>query len=276
MNFKTFSFIGTLVLGVSISAQAAGIYDVKNKKDITHEELLTQLDQVDQIIVGEKHFDPIILNESSSILIDWQVRKHQPVTFAWEFLNWSDQLKVQAAFQQVKTGEISAYDFIIQIFGADADEIAYVPMISAAAFAQADILAVNLSRTEKAPVVANGISALDPKLLPNGFALGSQAYRDRFVAAMGGHGDPAKIQNYFEAQCLVDDVIAYHLTQSAVTPLSFLLIGDFHSSYFDGVMARLSARDGVRKRALIQFVENKSEATDATYGDVADYVFYQQ
>ena len=264
-----------LVLGTAAQAQASGIYDVKNKKEITRSELLKELDHVDQIIVGEKHFDKFILNESSSLMVDWQERKNQTVTFAWEFLNWIDQQRIQEIFLRVKTGEISAFDFNTLIFGAGASEIAYLPMIAAAAYIQADILAVNLSREEKAPVVRDGISALDPKLLPVGFALGGEAYFERFVTAMGGHGDPAKIQNYFEAQCLVDDVIADHLTKETITPLSFLLIGDFHTSYHDGVIARLVARDVARKRALIQFVTHQSEATDPHYGDLADYVFYQ-
>jgi uncharacterized iron-regulated protein len=273
MNFKTLSTLFILFLGITNGAHAVVIYDVKNKKQITRAEFLNQLDGVDQIVVGEKHYDSFILNESSSLMLDWQQRKNQPLTFAWEFLNVNDQARVNENFARVKAGELSAFDFITLVFGLGASEVAYVPMITAALDARAELLAVNLSRAEKASVVTGGISALDPLLLPPGFALGSVQYFERFEAAMGGHTTPEKLANYFAAQCLVDDVSAYRLTHHVQTPLSFLLIGEFHSSFNDGVMERLRIRAPHQKRALIQFVADVSESYDVKYGALADYLF---
>ena len=102
---------------------------------------------------------------------------------------------------------------------------------------------------------------------------------------MSGHASTDQINNFFAAQCLVDDVIALHLSSAISSPLSFLIIGNFHTAYQDGVLARLQKRDPKTTRALVH-LELKSDypttkdqldyINSARYGTISDWVIFAE
>ena len=89
---------------------------------------------------------------------------------------------------------------------------------------------------------------------------------------------PATSTVSYAAQCLVDDVSAMHFTHDRETRSAFLVIGEFHARYFDGVWKRIEARSHVQSRLLIRIAESGDESdwpavlNHAKYGPAADYV----
>jgi uncharacterized iron-regulated protein len=276
--FLTFSFI--------LGAQAdwdGKILNVRTKQNIPRSELLTDLSLNNIIVIGEKHYTKEVQVEEGKIISDVVAYSNKENDFSlfWEFLNASSQNETQSLFNQVIAHEISVADFLIKTQGS-AKAVIYSPMIEATANLGGQIFGGNLSRDEKAPVVSGGLAALDPKLLPPDFKLGGANYLERFTEVMSGHATPEQIINYFAAQSLVDDSIAYHLFQDSKTSLSFLVIGAFHSMYSDGVVARLKERDSNSKIVNIEIIDCSDYTTQEIeglylndkYGDKADFIVF--
>lgn len=254
------------------------IIEVLTKREIAREELVEKMALVDEVVVGEKHDTASIQNSEAKLFADFARVKRERVTFAWEFFNWSEKAKIDEAYAKFSDEKLSSDEFLKAVFGEKSPNLTYAPLMDVVKAAGADLLATNLTREEKAPVSKAGIGALDPKLLPPGFEVGGSAYYDRFVEAMGGHGDPAKLPNYFAAQSLVDDVVALHLAGDRSTQSVFLVIGEFHSRYFDGVWKRLEKRSNAKTRMLVQ-IANPSDESDWSlvlnhpkFGPLADYL----
>lgn len=272
-------FIAALI-GVAPAA-ADVIYDVRTGAPITRKELLNQIMVMDTLIVGEKHYSPKVQIETAQVLSEWSELRKEAVTLAWEFLNWSDRARVQPLYKMFVDGLIDSAGLLKAIFGGSVtQEVVYAPIFDVIKKNGGYLLETNLSRAEKAPVTKGGIKDLDPSLLPPDFQVGSANYLERFTAAMAGHVDPSKIQNYFEAQCLVDDVAAYRIRTEAQTKGVFMLIGSFHMLYGDGVEARIRHRSPSRLpiSILIDDAADYPESERAAlfnhvkYGKIADYV----
>jgi hypothetical protein len=144
-------------------------------------------------------------------------------------------------------------------------------------------LGVNLSREEKAPAVEKGLSGMDPALVPPGFALGGADYFKRFHEAMAAHAPtPEKLQNYYVAQCLTDDAMAYHIAEHTGTERNFLITGSFHMEYNDGVVTRLKARLPGKQVVTVRildtsdYIEEELDGLikDKSYGPTADYLMF--
>lgn len=272
-----------VILGalVQVACASEQILDVHANREMTRKELIEKIGKADELIVGEKHYTKSIQRAEARLFRDYARERGEAVTFAWEFWDWRDEAKLQDAYRKFRSYEIKSDEFLKTLFGEKNYNPTYAPLLKAVRDAGADVLAVNLSRAEKTPVIKGGISALDPKLLPAGFEMGGKDYYDRFVLAMEGHGDPATYPNYFAAQSLVDDVIAFHIDRDRPTRSLFLLIGEFHTSYFDGVWKRASLRSREsRLRYLIQ-IANRGDHSDwdpilhhPKYGDLADFVIF--
>jgi hypothetical protein len=98
---------------------------------------------------------------------------------------------------------------------------------------------------------------------------------------MQDHVPPDKLSNYFDAQCLTDDVMAHTLLGSR-EPFKILVAGSFHTDYRDGAVARLAARAPSETVAAVRIVdasdyrepELPSVLWDERYGPVADFVVF--
>lgn len=254
------------------------IFDVQARRYVSRETLVDRLSGADDVVVGEKHDTASVQDAEARLFSDFARSRRVRVTFAWEFWNWNARDALQTAFAKYRADEIGGEAFLKAVFGEKNPELTYLPLMRAVKDAGAEVLATNLSRAEKSPVVQRGVGGLDPALLPPDFALGGADYYERFVAEMGGHGTPEELGNYFAAQSLVDDVAAYHFLYHRTTPSAFLLIGNFHARYFDGVWKRIAARSPNRKRILVEVADPGDETSwesvvhHPKYGASADYL----
>jgi uncharacterized iron-regulated protein len=270
-----------LVLSLVQTACASErILDVRERRFVSREVLIERLAEADDVIVGEKHDTASVQGAEAKLFEDFAKARRSRVTFAWEFWNWSERAKLEREFSKFRSGETTSEGFLRAVFGDKNPELTYLPLMEAVKSAGAEVLATNLTRSEKTPVVQRGLGALDPNLLPPGFELGGEDYRERFLAEMGGHGKPEEVTNYFAAQSLVDDVAAYHFVEHRLTPSAFLVIGNFHTRYFDGIWKRIEKRGGVRTRLLVEVAEHSDEndwgaiLNHPKYGSIADFLIF--
>lgn len=284
--------VGGLFLGSVAHAQwDQRVFKISSEgvsTELSQEALMKELRDVSTILIGEKHYTRAVQKAEARIIGD-VVRlsgSEKAFTTAWEFLNATSQDVTDQLYAQVVSGQMTPVQFLKMTQGVELSDI-YAPVIDVTRELGGKLLGVNLSRTQKTPVVKEGIGALDPTLLPPGFALGSEGYFDRFKSLMAGHGSPEKIQHYFEAQCLTDDVMAYHLVNTAVTPRKFLITGEFHTDFMDGAAARFKTRLKARPELPQDFAvvrifdasdyeqkELMGLLYDERYGKIADYVFF--
>lgn len=287
--------LGTMVLGTMVlcaevaqAGDAKGpwdgkIMDVAGETVLSLDELALRLQSSRLIVLGEKHYS-VPVQKAQATVLEAVVRRggaESRFTTAWEFLNVTSQPTTGNAFARFVAGEIDVLS-LLKILQGSAGAPTYAPILEATKALGGELLGVNLSRAEKAPVVERGIGAVDPALLPPGFEMGSEGYFERFRQAMEGHATPEQIRNYYAAQCLTDDVMAYHLLKDSAAPLKFLVVGSFHSDYSDGVVSRLRARAPRVTTKAVRFIDaaDYTEAElaqvqrDAQYGDIAEFVYF--
>ena len=266
------------------------VYDVSRQAFLSAGEVRAGLSGAQIVVLGEKHNTASVqLQEARAVEATLEANPWAAGSWVlgWEFLNRRDQKAIDELWSQFNGGELTTRELMDQLVGPGR-ESTYIPILEAASRFGGGLRGLNLSRDEKAPVVKGGIGALDPALIPPGFAMGGEGYRERFNAAMGGgHASPDQLDRYFQAQCLVDDVMAYSLLQGEAY-LRIEVSGSFHSDYFDAAIARIRARDAVSRLLSIRFVDaaDYTEAElipqlklsepvmDPKYGAIADWIWF--
>lgn len=276
-----------LILALASVAHAKNwdgiIYNVKTNSEITSAEYINDLSNFSIIVLGEKHYTPAVQFAQAKTIrnvVD-ATGKSGAFTTGWEFLNVTSQSVTDGLFTQVKSKQMSAATFLEKTQN-NSTSMSYGPIIDATALLGGKLLGMNLSRLEKAPVTEKGIEALDPKLLPPGFGYGTAGYFERFNEAMQGHATPEQVKNYYASQCLVDDVMAYHLLKDSNNELNFLIVGSFHTDFYDGAVNRIKIRSpGIAIVAVKIIDASDFEEKDLLeqvhsdqYGDIADYVYF--
>ncbi|MFA6237968.1 MAG: ChaN family lipoprotein [Bacteriovorax sp.] len=258
------------------------IFNAKSRLEIFQDEYIRELSKYKVIVLGEKHYTPAVqyAQEQTIRNVVAFTNKSGAFTTAWEFLNVTAQNETDRLFNQVKSKEITAENFIESTQGKK--DSGYASVIEATADLKGNLLGTNLSREEKKPVTENGIGALDPKLLPPDFDYGTRGYYERFELVMSGHATPEQIKNYYDSQCLVDDTIAYHLLKDSTNTLNFLIAGSFHTDFYDGAVHRMKSRQPGIKIVTVKIIDASDfeesellgEMHSEQYGDVADYVYF--
>ena len=279
--FILFALLGSVESSIA-SSWNGRILVAHENREVSLQEMAMNLVFARNVILGEKHNTPAVqLAQATVIESVVALAPQDRMTTAWEFLNDSDQPKIDVAFQQFSTGMISAEEFLTLTQGS-AKYKSYAPILEVTKKFHGQLIGVNLSRADKDPVTQGGIANAKPGTVPVGFEMGGKNYFERFVVSMQGHATEEQIQNYFASQCLTDDVIAEKMLLHSAADRRFLVVGSFHSDYFDGVVARLMKRAPDQPIAVVRFVDasdySESElqgfANDPKYGPVADFVYF--
>ncbi len=278
----------------SLAVQAAPNWDGRIYSTACGPERITENDFLDHavtyshLVLGEKHLTAAVQKRQAWVIEEVLARDFIPNQrwhLAWEFLNRSDQPSINQVVAQFLSGNGTAAETVTKLMGS-AQYATYAPLFEVLKRAKGNLVATNLSRAEKAPVVQGGIAALDPQLLPPDFMMGADDYFRRFSEAMGMHTTPEKLRNYFAAQCLTDDVIAHTWSQISDQERKFLIVGSFHSDFNDGVTARIRARAPSAPLLTVRFIDAadysaaelesqwQSLVIDPHYGPVADFVLF--
>jgi uncharacterized iron-regulated protein len=207
-----------------------------------------------------------------------------PISVGMEFFEYPDQALVdaytsghldEAAFlQQIKWGKGQPFDF-------------YRTQVLAPTQLGGLTVALNFPRALADKVAQGGLDALtkdERHVMPPNFERGTASYFERFREVMKDHAPDSAIENYFTAQSLWDDTMAWqasnYMTAHSAGVL-MIIVGDFHVAYQDGLVARLQKRGLTHIVSLSQIDTTGLSADDRRaqiapsprYGARADYVF---
>lgn len=283
---KHFFLIITVLLSFSSSFAASWqgrVFRVHNTQELNFSDFVDEISKNVLIVMGENHSTIEVQNMEAQVIqsvVD-HTGSEGRFNLSWEFFSIKDQSLINENYELVKSGQMSTEKFIEKTVGGQFYKT-YIPVIDAVKDLKGDLVAINLTREEKRPVTQRGIEAADPALVPAGYEIGGSNYFNRFKEQMEGHSDQDAIRRFFDAQCLTDDVMAFHTLKNLNPNKTFVIAGHFHTDYQDGTVHRIQVRAPELAKAHVRIVD-ASEYTevellammkDPTYGEVADYVIY--
>lgn len=207
-----------------------------------------------------------------------------PVSVGMEFLLYTHQ----DATDSFLSGTMSEADFLTTSEWGGADFPSYRDQVLFPARNGGQTRALNIPRNVTRSVAKLGPGGLTPEesaLLPPIWERGQALYFERFVDIMGGHGNEAAFENYFWAQSLWDDTMAWNIARHREVRQDdalVVIVGEFHVEYGLGLSARLARYGQTQVVTVVQREVSEAEmsalptliAPDPKYGALADYVWY--
>lgn len=259
------------------------ILDAETSSELSFSELSSLASQSDIVAIGELHNNTEVQLLEAKIIetVVTELKLEGRFSLGWEFLAVTQKSQNDLLYSEFQNGMLSAQEFLLKTVGKTAATY-YQPILETLKKHNGGLKGLNLTREEKGPVTKGGLKSADPALIPPGFEMGGPSYFERFAEAMGDHTPPDQLQNYFDAQCLTDDVMAYSLEKEISTSLRFFIAGSFHTDFFDGTLARINKRTPSTRVLSIRIVDaswfQESELMDQlshpSYGPVADLVVF--
>jgi uncharacterized iron-regulated protein len=258
------------------------IFSVHQQKSYTLSEWLSESTQMQAYIMGEYHYDSKIHKAQAQLIqsLVLHFKAEQQFKVCWEFLEYDSDQKIQNAFTGFSQGHLSSQEMWQAFFpNSSKPELHadYLPLIQTTAQLGGKLTSVNATRETKKLLRDQGMQALSPKDIPHKLFAGSPHYWQRFEAAMTGHATEEQIKSFYLAQRYTDSIISDYCLKDS-SHMLFLIIGSFHSDYFDGITPSFKQH---HTTTLFKFI-NRSQTTqaelnqlkqvDPLYGPIADYL----
>lgn len=237
------SLLLTLVAYQSMS-QDLGIFNGFTGDTVTVQQIAQKVRPGSVVIIGEKHGHPWAQKQQLQIL---QAIKASglKVSVGMEFLTYTDQEKLNS----YRAGGLTEDVFLKSINWGSPSFDFYKDQILFPKIAEGETtLALNSPRFLSGKIAKTGLASLtdeDKLLLPPQFELGRESYKKRFSGAMSHVSTPELLDNYFAAQSLWDDTMAWKASEFVKThsdQVLVIIVGEFHVQYGGGLPYRLVQR----------------------------------
>jgi uncharacterized iron-regulated protein len=268
------------IFSFSSCASPAFLYDVKTGSYSTLEEGVKTLDPQGFYILGETHYVEDV-QKGQGQFIEAFVGHHgleNNFSVAWEFMDYPRQADLENLFSSYVSDQLSLSDLMTDILGREPGKhMYYAPLFESAKKFGGKMVATNAPRSWKSIIVKQGFGALSADRVPSNMERGSKEYFERFKTAIGGHGTPQQIENYFMAQSYTDAVMARSMVDLSEGVVTFMAVGSFHSDFDHGLPAYLrKISNAPVKHVRILDFKGLSESeraellkADSKYGDKA-------
>lgn len=250
---KIILLFGITFLLLTSCTNSPQLYHPVSQKFISYEQFLEECPEDAILVLGEQHYTESIQKAQAQLIRDLVQEKQSKANFtvAWEFLEEPNQEQIQTIFQQYQQHQIQDQELLQALFpNAKKTEQnqPYLPIFHATRDLEGQLIGVNVPREWKRKLMEQGIGGLSSMELAPDFEPGTSQYFARFQEAMGEHLGAEKIDAYFLAQCYTDHQMAFAMKKHANGKLQFLVVGSFHSDYFDGVVYHLKEQ---RKKPVV-------------------------
>lgn len=273
----------SIFLSLSLPAQAQ-LFNGSTQAPSSVEALVSSLKTGDVLVLGEFHDQKPHHQNHEEILNELLA---QGLTFdvGMEFFY---DYRLQPVVEKYLFEQISEIDFLKAIgWGGDSFDF-YRNKVLAPLEVGGKTFAINAPRELTQAIARKGLASLAPDLqalMPHDFSIGNDQYLARFKEAVGGdHFPKDKLQNYFAAQSVWDDTMAWQTLRNISTSsrdVFVIIVGDFHVSYGGGLPDRLLARGASRVVTVSQIdvteVEQKDRSTlvapHPQWGPRADWIW---
>lgn len=279
--FFSFSLFVLPVMGF----QDGAFYRGDNGQAISIQEIVSQIQPEDIVIIGEEHNQFQAASNQLKIM-QALTRNNLLVSVGMEFIDFTKQ----DSLDLYRGGSISEDVFLSDISWGGYDFSNYREQIlyPQSGFGSQTV-GINAPRWLTTKVSRNGLESLtdqERRYLPPRFNVGNQKYFERFKEAAGHHIDnPQTLERYFLAQSIWDDTMAYQslrFLDRHPKQVLVIIVGEFHSQYGGGLPDRLKFRGFSGKVWTISQVNMKHYKAgglkDAVlphpkYGQRADYIW---
>lgn len=279
-----FVFILATLTSLNSWAMDVQIYNTKLVQFEQWDQVLNAVPEEATIVMGEEHYNELVQMAEGLVVAKVVEAKNAKGAFtaAWEFLDYPVQDLITEAMNEWKlSGDDQA--FMMKVFEnqsrAQSHQV-YMPFLKTVKDLGGELLATNAPRDWKKIITTTGLSTLDPSLIPPNMEMGSDGYFERFKLVMQDHVPADKLQNYFEAQCYTDSVMSYQIMSQSSFGLRFMVVGSFHSDYFDGLVENYKKQTNMPVITFKLVDGTELTATeidelikpDAQFGALADYI----
>lgn len=270
------------------------VFETRRKAFSDFESMLADIARADVIVVGEQHDDPNTHSLEAAIL-QGLMRRRVPVVVSLEMF----ERDVQPVLDAYLTGKMSEEEFLAKSRPWPRYASDYRGLVEMAKAHRWPVLAANVPRRFAADVSKQGLRALDA-LSPADRAhvardlqCPTDAYFDRFVAAISGHPAPesekateeekrAANERMYHSQCVKDETMAESIaaafdSQTGRPATIVHYTGAFHSDFGAGTVDRVRRRLPGRRVALVSILAEEDLDTLAPEGEDlkrADYLVY--
>ncbi len=293
---KTLFLFAALYLGAGFPVAGANesiaqlprnekIWSTADQRWLTiHEWQHEAIENGDVLVIGEQHavdgsLSEIVHHRNQVQLMELIAATH-PVSLGMEFFDYPRQSFVD----QYTSGTIAEAEFLRAIgWGGNAWPV-YRDQVNLPAANGGRTWALNIPRTISGKVGRTGPGSLDEQeisKLPPVWEPGSAPYFERFKEVMNGHVPEERLQNFFWAQSLWDDTMAWQTSLRRDPAGVFVIIaGQFHVDFGHALPARLKVYGLPQVKTLVQAEVTewnaeslaKAVAPDPKYGAQADYI----
>lgn len=283
-----------ILVAFSVHAQPAheAIWDVKAQAWITPKRLAAKLTPGHVVILGEEHandqnigdIDLLQHHDNHIRLMGLVAEGRRTVSVGLEFLPYT----AQQGLDDLLSGEISEAVFKNLVGWSGGAFSIYYEKMATPVILGGKTVGLNIPRRLARKVSKHGpnsLNSVDRAIIPDSWQWGAPSYFERFSETMNGHVAPEKIRNYFWAQTLWDDTMAWRTAEFMKdnrTHVFHVVVGAFHAEYKDGLPARMAALGLKHVKVILQEpVENwdltelaKRTIPDAKYGHRADFLWF--
>lgn len=221
-----------------------GVWDGSSGQPVDVIQWLERVQAGDILIIGENH--GLKTHQAQQLMVMEKLREYgRKVSVGLEFFNYTDQDYVH----QYCAGELDETTFLQKIKWGGIPFDFYRSQAKMPNRSEGSrTLALNAPKSLTQKVSRSGLASLTQEehdLLPPFFTLGRESYRSRFLASVPHELPPEQQDNYFAAQSIWDDTMAWRaggFMKDHPDQVLVIIVGDFHASYGGGLPDRLRAR----------------------------------
>jgi uncharacterized iron-regulated protein len=219
------------------------LYDGKTLSISRINDLASKIHPGTILLLGENHGLAAHRDQHLQILRELRAQGFK-VSVGLEFLNYTDQNFVDG----YRTGRLTEDEFLKSVgWGQGFNFEFYRQQLNFPDLAQGELsLGLNIPKSITSKISKlglDGLSAADQSLMPPGFSLGRDSYRERFMAVAGAH---CKVPEYcFIAQCTWDDTMAWqavNFISQHPDQILVIVVGEFHVQFGGGIKYRIQQR----------------------------------
>lgn len=225
--------------GSQACATTIRVYETRQQRYLTYSDWLALQPATATWVMGEMHYTPLVQETQAKIIKDHHMLNPQlTVGLGWEFLNFTDQAHIDFHYQRYLRAEISA-ETLLQELRIGGQFAHYAPVMQSLQLSSANLFGLNVERTVKRQVMDQGFASLAGHLRPPQIDTGSPSYFRRFEISMRGHAPANRMEDYFRAQYYTDAVMAWKAAQLLRAEVHWIIVGSFHSDFYDGMIPAL-------------------------------------
>lgn len=266
----------SFLISLSAYAQSYSILDGNTLRPLTLTESLSSVQPGTIVILGENHGFTAHQRQQKKVI---QALRKQGlrVSVGMEFFTYTQQELVDSYVAKglEETAFLQMIGWVSPSFDFYRDQVNF-PMA-----AQGSVtLALNAPRSITGKVAKMGLAGLsedEKALLPPHFALGRESYRQRFLNLMPHLPNPQDGENYFAAQSIWDDTMAWKATDFILNhpdQVLVIIVGDFHVQYGGGLADRITARAPQIPLLSFSVVDTSGLTSDEIINEAQPSVMY--